>query len=174
MATTDRRSLLRAGLAFFAIPNTTILNMGQISDEDNEIQKFEGFLGDQSDVTNNDFNKKQNMKIHYLEIVTTDVAAACALYAAMYGVAFGGADPSLGGARTAKLDDGGMLGVRAPLRDTEQPIVRPYVLVGDIKASVAAARSDNAEIAMEPMEIPGYGQFAIVIQGGIELGLWQL
>ncbi len=113
------------------------------------------------------------MKIHYLEIVTPDVTAACALYSQMYGVTFGEADPNLGGARTANLDDGGMLGVRAPLRDTEEPIVRPYVLVEDIKAAVAAAES-SAEIAMEPMEIPGYGQFAIVIQGGIDLGLWQL
>ena len=92
----------------------------------------------------------------------------------MYNVTFGEADPNLGGARTAKMDNGGMLGVRAPMRDTEAPVVRPYVLVDDIKASVAAAAKSGAEIAMEPMEIPGYGQFAIVIQGGIDLGLWQL
>ena len=114
------------------------------------------------------------MKIYYLEIVTADVEAACALYSDMYGASFGEADPSLGGARTAKLDDGGMLGVRAPMRDTEKPVVRPYVLVDDIKASVAAAKSNDAVVAMEPMEIPGHGTFAIVIQGGIDLGLWQL
>ena len=147
--------------------------MGNTSEKDNEAQKSEGVLDDQLIVPNENSNIKQKMKIHYLEIVTTDVDAACALYSGMYGVIFGEADPNLGGARTAKLDNGGMLGVRAPLRDTENPIVRPYVLVEDINASVAAARSD-AEIAMEPMEIGGYGQFAIVIQGGIELGLWQL
>lgn len=136
--------------------------------------KSEGFIDEQSHVHHKDSNNRQKMKIHYLEIVTADVDAACALYSDMYGVSFGEADPSLGGARTAKLDDGGLLGVRGPLRDTEKPTVRPYMLVDDIKASVAAAKSNDAEIAMEPMEIPGYGQFAIVIQGGIDLGLWQL
>ena len=114
------------------------------------------------------------MKIQYLEMVTTDVDAACELYSRMHGVTFGDADPNLGGARTAKLANGGMLGIRAPLRDTEKPVVRPYILVKDIKASVAAAAESGAEIAMAPTEIAGYGEFAIVIHGGIESGLWQL
>jgi predicted enzyme related to lactoylglutathione lyase len=80
----------------------------------------------------------------------------------------------LGGARTADLDGGGMLGIRAPLRDTETPVVRPYVRVDDINAAVSAAAEAGAEIAMTPTEIVGYGQFAIVIHGGIESGLWQI
>ncbi len=92
----------------------------------------------------------------------------------MYGVTFRDANPDLGGARTADLDGGGMLGVRAPLRDTETPVVRPYVLVDDINAAVSAAADAGAEIAMTATEISGYGQFAIVIHGGIESGLWQI
>ena len=123
------------------------------------------FLGD---------NKGSTMRIHYLEIVTKDVDASCELYSQMLGMTFGKADPDLGGARTAALAGGGMLGIRAPLRDTEMPVVRPYMLVKDIQASVAAAARSQAEIAMAPTEIMGYGRFAIVIQGGIEFGLWQL
>jgi uncharacterized protein len=114
------------------------------------------------------------MRIHYLEIVTPDVDAACALYSRMHNVTFGDADQNLGGARIARLDDGGMLGIRPPLRDSESPVVRPYLLVSEIEASVAAAAASGAEIAMTPTEIAGYGQFAIVIHGGIESGLWQL
>ena len=114
------------------------------------------------------------MKIHYLEIVTPDIDAACTLYSMMHGVTFADADPNLGGARTAQLDDGGTLGIRAPLRETEIPVVRPYVLVDDINAAVSAASDSGAEIAMMPTEISGYGQFAIIIQGGIESGLWQV
>ena len=114
------------------------------------------------------------MTIQYLEIVTTDVDGACRLYSQMHGVTFGDADQNLGGARTANLANGGMLGIRAPLRPTEKPVVRPYVLVEDIKASVAAAAKSGAETAMPPTEIAGYGQFAIVIHGGIDSGLWQL
>lgn len=117
---------------------------------------------------------ENTIKIYYLEIVTPDVEAACALYSKVYGVTFANSDQNLGGARTAHLAGGGMLGIRAPLRETEEPVVRPYVLVEDIKVSVEAAAESGAEIAIPPMEIPGYGQFAIVIQGGIESGLWQV
>ena len=114
------------------------------------------------------------MKIQYLEIVTPDVDAVCETYARLNDVEFGESDQNLGGARTAKLANGGMLGVRAPLRDTENPVVRPYMLVEDIQATVDAAAKAGAEVAVPPMEIPGHGTFAIVIQGGIDSGYWQL
>jgi predicted enzyme related to lactoylglutathione lyase len=114
------------------------------------------------------------MQVHYLEIVTPDVDAAVALYSGIHGVSFGAAEAMLGGARTAKLANGGTLGIRAPMHVTETPVVRPYFLVPDIEGSVAAATLSGAEIAMAPTEIPGYGSFAILIQGGIQSGMWQL
>lgn len=114
------------------------------------------------------------MKIHYLEIVTTEVEAVCQTYAQLHGVAFGEGDPNLGGARTAKLANSGMLGVRAPMHDAEKPVVRHYLLVEDINATVDAAAKSGATVALPPMELPGHGTCAIVIQGGIEFGFWQL
>lgn len=114
------------------------------------------------------------MKIHYLEIVTPEVDALCAQYATVHGLTFSEPDANLGGARTTKLADGGLLGIRGPLRDTETPVVRPYALVDDIQAAVAAAAESGAEIALPPMVIPEHGTCAIVIQGGIESGLWQV
>jgi predicted enzyme related to lactoylglutathione lyase len=67
-----------------------------------------------------------------------------------------------------------MLGIRAPLRPTERPVVRPYLLVKDISAAVTRAAKFGAKVAVEPTEIPGHGTFAIVIHGGIESGVWQL
>jgi len=113
------------------------------------------------------------MQIHYLEIVTKDVDEVCATYGAAHGVQFGEPDAGLGHARTAGLPGGGLVGVRAPLRETEEPVVRPYWLVDDIEAAVAAVEAAGGEIAHPPMEIPGHGTFAIYIQGGIEHGLWQ-
>ncbi|MEO0425126.1 MAG: hydroxylase [Pseudomonadota bacterium] len=113
------------------------------------------------------------MKIHYIEIVTPDADAVCGTYALLEGVEFGDADPSLGGARTAPLPDGSMLGVRAPMHDAENPVVRNYVLVEDIQAAVDAAAKAGAQVALPPMELPGHGTCAIVIQGGIESGFWQ-
>jgi len=113
------------------------------------------------------------MQIYYLEIVAEGVAGVCAAYAATHGVQFGEPDTRLGGARTAPLPGGGLVGVRAPLHETEEPVVRPYWLVDDIEAAVAAAVEAGAEVAHPPLEIPGHGTFAIYIQGGIHHGLWQ-
>lgn len=114
------------------------------------------------------------MKVHYLEIVTKEVDAVCAAYAAAQKVQFGEPDAGLGNARTAALAGGGLVGVRAPLRETEEPVVRPYWLVDDIEAAVAAAVRAGGDVALPPMEIPGHGKFAIYLQGGNDHGLWQL
>jgi uncharacterized protein len=113
------------------------------------------------------------MRIHYLEIVTREVDAVCATYAAANAVQFGAPDAGLGNARTAALPGGALVGVRAPLRETEEPVVRPYWLVDDIAAAVAAAVGAGAEIAHPPMQIPGHGTFAIYVQGGVDHGFWQ-
>jgi predicted enzyme related to lactoylglutathione lyase len=114
------------------------------------------------------------MKVHYLEIVAADVDAVCAAYRGALGLAFGAPEPLLGGARTAALPSGGSIGVRGPLRATEAPVVRPYWLVDDIEAALAAATKQGAFVAHPPLEIPGKGTFAIYIQGGVDHGLWQL
>lgn len=114
------------------------------------------------------------VQVQYLEIVTPDVDAVCASYAELHGSTFSEPEPGLGNARTAPLPGGGLLGVRAPMHETEEPVVRPYILVDDIEAAVEAARAAAGEIAHPPMEIPGFGTFAIFVQGGIHHGLWQL
>lgn len=114
------------------------------------------------------------MQVHYLEIVTNDVDTACELYSGIHGVTFGDADPGLGGARTALMSEGGMMGIRAPMHDGENSVTRAYMLVEDIEAAVASAAKSGATIAVPPMPLPGHGTCAIFIQDGIEAGLWQL
>jgi predicted enzyme related to lactoylglutathione lyase len=114
------------------------------------------------------------MQVHYLEIVTPEVDATCAALAKLHGVTFGEPEPGLGNARTAELAVGGKVGVRAPMHEAEEPVVRPYLLVADIEAAVAAAVEAGGEIAHPALELPGYGTFAIYIQGGIHHGLWQV
>lgn len=123
-----------------------------------------------------DKHKKETeptLKIQYLEIVSPDADALCKQYSKVHGITFSEPKANFGNARTAKLSDGGLIGIRAPLRSSETPVVRPYTLVKDIEASVAAAADAGAKIAMPPMKISGHGSFAIVIHGGIECGLWQ-
>jgi predicted enzyme related to lactoylglutathione lyase len=114
------------------------------------------------------------MKIQYLEIVTHEVDAVCAGYAATIDMHFGAPDAALGNARTAAKPGGGLVGVRAPMHEMEEPVVRPYWLVEDIEAAVAAAVEAGGEVAHPPLEIPGHGTFAIYILGGVHHGLWQL
>jgi predicted enzyme related to lactoylglutathione lyase len=114
------------------------------------------------------------LKVQYLEIVTPSVNETCEVLALAHGVVFSDPIAELGNARTADLEDGGRIGVRAPMRDTEEPVVRPYVLVDDIEAAVTAAEANGGKVALPPMEIPGHGTFSIYILGGIEHGLWQL
>ena len=114
------------------------------------------------------------LQICYLEIVTREVDKVCAAYEAAQDVQFGEAEAGLGNARTAPLAGGGRVGVRAPMHESEEPVVRPYWLVNDIQKAVAAAVAAGGVVAHPPLEIPGHGTFAIYIQGGIHHGLWQL
>ncbi|MEM7245828.1 MAG: hydroxylase [Acidobacteriota bacterium] len=114
------------------------------------------------------------MKVEFLEIVTPDVDATCAMMGKQHGVTFSEPVPEFGNSRTADLAGGGRISVRAPMRADEDPVVRPYMLVDDIEAAVAAAVEAGAEVAIPSMEIPGQGTFAIYILGGIQHGLWKV
>ena len=98
----------------------------------------------------------------------------CGTLEKLHGVRFSKPVAEFGNARTAALEGGGLIGVRAPMRADEEPVVRPYVLVDDIESAVEAARTAGVEIAMPPTEIPKRGEFAIYIHGGIQHGLWQI
>jgi hypothetical protein len=67
---------------------------------------------------------QHSMQIYYLEIVTKEVDAVCGAYTAANGVKFSEPDAALGNARTAPMAGGGLVGVRAPMRETEAPVVR--------------------------------------------------
>ncbi len=117
--------------------------------------------------------KVQGLLVQYLEVVSSDVDATCSILAEVHGVAFGEPDAGLGNARTADLKGGGRIGVRAPMAEHEQPIVRPYLRVGDIEAAVKAAEKAGGEFALRTTEIPGHGKFAIYVVAGTQFGLWE-
>ena len=118
-------------------------------------------------------NGQSHMRIHFVEIVCRDVAAQCAALEKVHGLSFGSAVADLGQARVAEASDGSLVGVRAPLADHDQPIVRTYLEVEDITKAVEAAEAAGAVIAYPPTQHGEYGTFAIYFQGDIQLGLWQ-
>jgi predicted enzyme related to lactoylglutathione lyase len=109
----------------------------------------------------------------YLEIVSNDVDNLTGLYQRLHGLSFGPPDPDLGQARVASQADGGLIGIRKPLAAHEQPIMRAYLAVEDIQQAVKTAEESGAMIAYPPTPQGNHGTFAIVIQGGVEHGLWQ-
>ncbi len=111
--------------------------------------------------------------VHYLEIVSNDVDTLTALYQSLHGLAFGAPDPDLGHARVAERPDGTLVGIRKPLAAHESPIVRTYVAVEDIDQAVKKAEAGGAMTAYPPTQLGQRGTFAIVIHGGVQLGLWQ-
>jgi predicted enzyme related to lactoylglutathione lyase len=113
------------------------------------------------------------MSVHYLEIVSNDVDALTSLYLRTHGLSFGPPDPDLGQARVATRADGTLVGIRKPLAAHEQPIMRTYLEVEDIQQAVKTAEESGATIAYPPTQQGQWGTFAIVIQGGIQHGLWQ-
>jgi len=115
-----------------------------------------------------------SVKIHYLEVVTSNVDQVCDSYSQTLGVSFGEPIPELGDARTAKLFEGGLMGVRLPMHDAEEHTTRPYYLVPDIATAVEKAEELGALIAVPPMEILGYGKCAILMHGTIQSGVWEV
>ncbi|MBM3976817.1 MAG: hypothetical protein FJ299_07485 [Planctomycetes bacterium] len=113
------------------------------------------------------------MRIHYMEIVCRDVAAQCAAFERVHGLSFGAPDADLGQARVARASAGTLIGVRAPLAEHEQPIVRTYVEVEDIAAAVRQAEAAGAVIAYPPTRQGKSGTWAIYFLGDVQHGLWQ-
>lgn len=46
-----------------------------------------------------------------------------------------------------------------PSRESEEPVVRPYVVVDDTEAAMKAAMEAGAQVALPATEIPGQGTF---------------
>lgn len=112
--------------------------------------------------------------IHYLEIVTPEVEAACRLYAAAFGWRFQSPVAELGQAFVAQLPGGSLCGIRAPLHPEEMPVVRTYLRVANLEASTRLAEQSGARVLLESMELPGWGRISIVEIGGLQQGLWQV
>lgn len=112
--------------------------------------------------------------IHYVEVVTPDVGGHRAICEQAFGWRFEGPVAQLGGAVVATLADDSLYAIRAPLHESETPVVRTYVRVDDIADAVERAVGAGAELALEPTEIEGHGTIAIYLRGGNQHGLWQL
>ena len=113
------------------------------------------------------------MKIHYVEIVSEAANKQREVLERVHGLSFGQEVQDLGQAQVADTGDEILIGVRAPLAEHEQPVVRNYYAVDDIAAAVEAAEAAGAVIAYPPTKQGETGTWAIYILDEIQFGLWQ-
>jgi len=129
-------------------------------------------IGSQA-MSGSDLEGESGVRVHYVEIVSSDMDAQSAALERVHGVSFGPAVADLGNARVAEAPDGSLIGVRAPLAEHEQPIVRTYLEVDDIARAVKEAEAAGAAIAYPPTQQGDTGTWAIYVLGGVQIGLWQ-
>jgi predicted enzyme related to lactoylglutathione lyase len=113
------------------------------------------------------------MQVHYVEIVSKTVEKQCKALEQVHGLSFGPEVKDLGRAKVAKNVNDTLIGVRAPLAEHEQPIVRTYFEVDDITKAVKTAEAAGAVIAYPPTKQGETGTWAIYILNEIQYGLWQ-
>jgi len=111
----------------------------------------------------------------HIELATTDVAEAKAFFRAMFDWKLEDMQMGPGGAYTMiRVGEGTGGGIMRQLMPGAPSAWVPYVLVDDVRAATAKARSLKAKIYRDVTEIPGMGTFSIIGDPtGAMMGLWQ-
>lgn len=109
--------------------------------------------------------------IDYVELTTTDLAAARGFYSAAFGWQLHDYGPDYSGFGLAGSDDE-MGGIEAVSSGRRRP---PLVLLysDDLDASAAAVVAAGGTISRAPYDFPGGRRFYFTDPAGHELGVWQ-
>lgn len=111
----------------------------------------------------------------HAELATTDIARAKSFYTSLFNWKLD--DKDMGGGMTYTLirvgegTGGGMMKQMIPGAPSAW---MPYVLVGNIRAATAKAKSLGARAMVEAKEVMGMGTLSIIVDpAGAVLGLWE-
>ena len=112
----------------------------------------------------------------HLELASTDIAKAKTFYSSFFDWKL--TDMEMGPGMTyttfKPTDDSPGGGMMAQHHPGAPSAWLPYVLVDDVKAAAAKAKSLGANVVVETQEVPNMGWFSIIIDPtGAALGLWQ-
>jgi len=111
----------------------------------------------------------------WVDLATSDIAAAKSFYAAVLGWAATDVPTDMGPPYTMfALGDHGVCGAYPLAPGCDHPHWLSYVGVADLDAMVARAQGLGAEVAMPPMDVMEEGRLAVIRDPtGAHLGLWQ-
>lgn len=112
----------------------------------------------------------------WIELMTRDSGAARGFYADLFGWSYRDEGPDGGPSyHVFEPEAGGPGGGIMTAPEAEIPTAwMPYVAVDDLEGSLDHARRLGGTVKVEPMEVPGWGRFAVIQDpsGGV-LGLWR-
>jgi predicted enzyme related to lactoylglutathione lyase len=110
----------------------------------------------------------------HIELNTTDVGKAKSFYGALFDWKLEDAPMSGGSYTLIQVGEGTGGGLmRHPVPNAPSAWVA-YVLVDDVRASLAKAKSLGATMLKDVTDVPGMGQFSIIADPtGAPVGLWQ-
>lgn len=128
-------------------------------------------MTDQPSTTTSDTSSSLKARPIWIDLSTADATGATEFYRDLFGwnVTDQGEDfGHYGIIDLAGKTVGGLMGQPGPTNWTV------YLEVTDINAAAEAARTGGATVMVEPMEVPGSGWMAVVVDpGGAVVGLWQ-
>ena len=112
----------------------------------------------------------------HVELASTDAAKAKTFYSSFFDWKL--SDMDMGGGMTyttfKPTDDSAGGGMMQQPQPGAPSAWLPYVLVDDVKAAAAKAKSLGGNVVVETQEVPNMGWFSIIIDPtGAALGLWQ-
>ena len=112
----------------------------------------------------------------HIELASTDVARAKEFYGALFDWKLEDMQIGPGGNYTMiRVGEGTGGGMMRQLMPGAPSGWVPYVLVDDVRAATAKARSLKATVYRDVTDIPGMGSFAIIGDPtGAMVGLWQV
>ncbi len=111
----------------------------------------------------------------HVELNTQDVAKAKSFYQSLFDWSLNDVEMGAGKVYTlVNVGEGTGGGMMKHPMEGAQSTWLPYVLVDDIAAATAKARSLGATVVQDVMEVPNEGSLSVIIDPtGAALGLWQ-
>lgn len=111
----------------------------------------------------------------HVELATTDVAKAKSFYKSLFDWQLNDEDMGDGVVYTMiKVGDGTGGGMMKQMAPGAPSTWLPYVLVADIRAATAKAKSLGAKVVRDVMEVADAGFLSIIVDPtGATLGMWQ-
>jgi predicted enzyme related to lactoylglutathione lyase len=116
---------------------------------------------------------------NWVDLQTTDVDAAKAFYAGIFGWTFNDQPMPEGGAYSLAMIDGDSVAAIAPqseamIEHEVPPMWNTYIAVDDVDSAAAKVAGTGGQLLMEPFDVMDAGRMAYVADPtGAAVGLWQ-